>query len=207
MSAEPSTSIDVHQVTPAGDVLALTHDPLDCMAITNSVGDDGAGAIATFIGTTRDSFEGGQSTMSARGSELMAVSPGKRVTRLTYEAYSALCIRTFASIVSRARALSSCTNAHALPSSSAPAPSPTDPSPSTLKRIALHHRLGEVPVGQASIIIAVSSPHRREAFRACEWILEEVKREAQVWKREWYADEGAGGKEEGSTWKSNAPVA
>ena len=39
------------------------------------------------------------------------------------------------------------------------------------------------------IVIAVSSPHRKEAFVACEQILEEVKRKAQIWKREYYEGE------------------
>jgi molybdopterin synthase catalytic subunit len=69
-----------------------------------------------------------------------------------------------------------------------------------LVKVAIHHRLGEVPVGQASIVIAVSSPHRRQAFEACEYILEEVKKKAQVWKREWYA-EGDGAT---ALWKENA---
>jgi molybdopterin synthase catalytic subunit len=62
--------------------------------------------------------------------------------------------------------------------------------------------LGEVPVGEASIVIAVSSPHRREAFEACEFVLEEVKKQAQIWKREWYLDDGAS-KDDQSAWKEN----
>ena len=64
---------------------------------------------------------------------------------------------------------------------------------------ALYHRLGTVPVGEPSIVIAVSSPHRKEAFRACEFILEEVKRKAQIWKREYYEGE----REEDAEWKEN----
>ena len=64
---------------------------------------------------------------------------------------------------------------------------------------AVYHRLGTVPVGEASIVIAVSSPHRKEAFQACENILEEVKLKAQIWKREYYA----GVREEDAQWKAN----
>ena len=67
-------------------------------------------------------------------------------------------------------------------------------------RCALVHRLGNVPVGEPSIFIAVSSPHRREAFEACEYILEEVKKHAQLWKREFYE----GDNEEDAEWKANA---
>lgn len=49
-------------------------------------------------------------------------------------------------------------------------------------------------------MIAVSSPHRREAFAACELILEEVKKKAQIWKREYYEGE----REEDAEWKANA---
>ncbi|PPR05703.1 hypothetical protein CVT26_008944 [Gymnopilus dilepis] len=69
----------------------------------------------------------------------------------------------------------------------------------SLIRCAIHHRLGTVPVGEASIVIAVSSPHRKEAFKACEEILEEVKRKAQIWKREYYEGED----EENAEWKRN----
>lgn len=48
-------------------------------------------------------------------------------------------------------------------------------------------------------MIAVSSPHRKEAFLACEQILEEVKLKAQIWKREFYEGE----REEDAEWKAN----
>jgi len=48
-------------------------------------------------------------------------------------------------------------------------------------------------------VIAVSTPHRREAFEACEFILEEVKRKAQIWKREYYEGED----ENTAEWKAN----
>ncbi|KAI8990512.1 Molybdopterin biosynthesis MoaE [Trametes punicea] len=70
---------------------------------------------------------------------------------------------------------------------------------SPLIRSAVHHRLGAVPVGEPSIVIAVSSPHRKEAFMACELILEEVKTKAQIWKREFYEGE----REEDAEWKAN----
>jgi molybdopterin synthase catalytic subunit len=56
-----------------------------------------------------------------------------------------------------------------------------------------------VPVLKYQIVIAVSSPHRKEAFRACEFILEEVKKKAQIWKREFYEGED----ESTATWKEN----
>ena len=55
---------------------------------------------------------------------------------------------------------------------------------------AIVHRLGTVPVGEASVAIAASAPHRREAFGAAEWLMEQVKRVVPVWKREEAADGG-----------------
>jgi molybdopterin synthase catalytic subunit len=57
----------------------------------------------------------------------------------------------------------------------------------TTPRCVVDHRLGTAPVGEPSIVIAVSSPHRKEAFVACE--LEELKLKAQIWKREYYEGE------------------
>lgn len=53
-----------------------------------------------------------------------------------------------------------------------------------LKGIAMIHRLGTVPIGEESILIAVSSPHRQAAWRAGEEALEECKSRVEVWKRE-----------------------
>jgi molybdopterin synthase catalytic subunit len=57
-----------------------------------------------------------------------------------------------------------------------------------LEACAIVHRLGTVPVGEASVAIAASAPHRREAFAAAEWLMEQVKRVVPVWKREEAAD-------------------
>lgn len=50
------------------------------------------------------------------------------------------------------------------------------------------HRLGAVPVGEASVAVATSAPHRREAFAAAEWIMERIKQAVPIWKREEAAD-------------------
>lgn len=51
-------------------------------------------------------------------------------------------------------------------------------------RVAVRHRVGEVVVGEASIAIAAAAPHRAEAFAACRFVIEEVKRRLPVWKKE-----------------------
>ena len=59
-------------------------------------------------------------------------------------------------------------------------------------KIFLEHAKGYAPVGEISILIAVGSGHRDEAFKICRYILEEVKHQSPIWKKEHYAD----GKEE-----------
>jgi molybdopterin synthase catalytic subunit/molybdopterin converting factor small subunit len=55
-------------------------------------------------------------------------------------------------------------------------------------RAAIVHRLGEVPVGEASVVIAIASPHRAAAYEASRAALERLKAEIPIWKREHYAD-------------------
>ena len=54
------------------------------------------------------------------------------------------------------------------------------------------HRLGRLEIGETSVAVAVSSPHRKEAFEACRFAIDTLKRKAPVWKKEFYAD--------GSSW-------
>jgi molybdopterin synthase catalytic subunit len=105
------------------------------------------------------------------------------VTLLEYQAYSKLAIVTMENIIKAALNKN------------------RDNPTKRIVRCAVEHRLGVVPVGKPSIIIAVSAPHRREAFVTCEQILEEVKAKAQIWKREYYQGEP----EEAAQWKANAP--
>ncbi|MYG81154.1 MAG: molybdenum cofactor biosynthesis protein MoaE [Gemmatimonadetes bacterium] len=59
------------------------------------------------------------------------------------------------------------------------------------QRIAAVHRLGRLAVGEVSVAIAVSAPHRAEAFAAARYIIEEIKKRLPVWKREHYLDRAA----------------
>jgi molybdopterin synthase catalytic subunit len=63
-------------------------------------------------------------------------------------------------------------------------------------RAAIVHRLGEVPVGEASVAIAIGSPHRAAAYEASRTALERLKAEIPIWKREHYADGEAAWREE-----------
>lgn len=57
-----------------------------------------------------------------------------------------------------------------------------------LSRCVVHHRLGPVAVGEASVAIAASAPHRREAFAAAEWLMERIKEAVPIWKCEEHPD-------------------
>jgi molybdopterin synthase catalytic subunit len=87
---------------------------------------------------------------------------GRRVDRLEYEAYEPLALRAFARIAEEAAA----------------------EWPDVV--LGLHHRVGTLAVGEASIIIAAASPHRAEAFAVCRYAIERVKQIAPIWKREYF---------------------
>jgi molybdopterin synthase catalytic subunit len=53
-------------------------------------------------------------------------------------------------------------------------------------RLALHHRIGRIEIGDASVAIAAASAHRAEAFSACRYAIERVKQIAPIWKREFF---------------------
>ena len=57
-----------------------------------------------------------------------------------------------------------------------------------LMQLTVLHRIGFVPVGEASLLVRVCSQHRVEAFRACSWIVDELKRRVPIWKRPRFAD-------------------
>jgi molybdopterin synthase catalytic subunit len=55
-------------------------------------------------------------------------------------------------------------------------------------RVALRHRLGALAVGDSAVAVVAAGGHREEAFAACRYVIEEVKRRLPIWKRERYAD-------------------
>ena len=52
-----------------------------------------------------------------------------------------------------------------------------------LKLVIVHHRIGFIPVGKPSLFLRVASPHRREGFRASQWIVDELKKRVPIWKK------------------------
>jgi molybdopterin synthase catalytic subunit len=91
-------------------------------------------------------------------------SRGKRVLRLEYESYEPLALKAFERIAAEAQ--------HRWPE----------------VRLSVHHRLGTLRVGEASVAIAAASPHRGEAFAACRYAIERVKQIAPIWKHEFFED-------------------
>lgn len=65
-------------------------------------------------------------------------------------------------------------------------------------RAAMVHRLGRLAIGEASVVIAVSAPHRAEAFDACRFAIDALKASVPIWKKEVWAD--------GSAWVEGTPV-
>lgn len=57
-----------------------------------------------------------------------------------------------------------------------------------IAHIGIVHRTGRTEIGETSVVIAVSAPHRRAAFEACEWAIRELKRTVPIWKKEVFAD-------------------
>jgi molybdopterin synthase catalytic subunit len=88
---------------------------------------------------------------------------GRRVERLEYEAYVGMAERTLARIGEEVGARHKC-------------------------RVSVLHRIGVLVPGEAAVVIACAAPHRAPAFLACEEVLERLKKEAPIWKREVYSD-------------------
>jgi molybdopterin synthase catalytic subunit len=55
-----------------------------------------------------------------------------------------------------------------------------------IAHIGIVHRTGRIDIGETSVVIAASAPHRRAAFQACEWAIKELKRTVPIWKKEIY---------------------
>jgi molybdopterin synthase catalytic subunit len=67
-----------------------------------------------------------------------------------------------------------------------------------LGRIVLLHRVGEVPIGESAVLVAVSAPHRPEAFEAARFCIDTIKQTVPIWKREAWT--GGPGGQPGESW-------
>ncbi len=91
-------------------------------------------------------------------------SEGRAVLKMEYHGYPEMAEKVLASIIAKAY------------------------EQWAIEKVAVQHRLGTLELKEASIMIVVSSPHRKEAFEACRFIIEEIKKELPVWKKEHFAD-------------------
>ena len=66
-----------------------------------------------------------------------------------------------------------------------------------IHRVAMAHRLGRLQIGETSVFIAVSSPHRPAAFDACRFAIDTLKRTVPIWKKEYFED--------GAVWADGEP--
>ena len=57
-----------------------------------------------------------------------------------------------------------------------------------IAKLAVVHQVGRVEIGKPSVVIAVAGPHRAEAFEACRWIIDTLKKDVAIWKKEVWAD-------------------
>lgn len=128
----------------SGGDFRLSAEPLSLDAAVDEVRSPDAGAIATFVGTTR------------------AHSRGREVVHLEYEAYEGMAEQTMAALADELRARHS------------------------LIAVAIHHRVGRVGIGETSVVIAVSAPHRADALAACRDAIDTLKVSVPLWKKEIY---------------------
>lgn len=105
-----------------------------------------SGAVNVFIGTTRNH------------------SHGRKVTRLEYEAYLPMALKTLEELQQEAK------------------------NRWDLHDVTIVHRVGRVDVGEASVVIAVSSAHRDEAYQASRFLIDQLKKVVPIWKREFFED-------------------
>jgi len=88
---------------------------------------------------------------------------GRTVTRLEYSAYESMAEEECANIVAEAEGR-------------------------WPVRVALQHRVGALEIGDVAVAVAAAGAHRDEAFAACRFVIEEVKRRVPIWKKEFYHD-------------------
>jgi molybdopterin synthase catalytic subunit len=128
----------------SGGSFRLSGDALSLDAVVDEVRSDRAGAIATFVGTTR------------------VDSRGRTVEYLEYEAYEGMAERVMSDIAAELK------------------------ERYDVCEVAIHHRTGRVDIGDPSVVIAVSAPHRQDALAACKDAIDTLKEQVPLWKKEVY---------------------
>ena len=142
-------------------VFELSPEPLDPGRAFERVGDAGCGGTCVFVGTTRER------------------NRDQDVVKLDYEAFEAMAGPEMA------RIFRDCAGRFGPRAGEADG----EPEDAELRlRMLVQHRTGTVGVGEASVVVAVASPHRDAAFRAARFLIDELKARLPVWKKEVYRD-------------------
>ncbi len=90
---------------------------------------------------------------------------GRAVDYLDYQAYESMALQVFQNISDRCH--------QKFPD---------------ITEVVIHHRLGKLKIGEISVLVAISSPHRAEAFEACRYVIDSLKTDAPIWKKEFWLD-------------------
>lgn len=133
-------------VAGGGGVFRVVDRPLTLQEVVDAVSGPGQGGVVTFSGAIR------------------AVSKGKQVSHLEYEAFPPMAEKQMARIADEA--------ATKWPG----------------VQVAIVHRVGRLAPGELAVVIAASAPHRKEAFLACEHAIDRLKQDVPIWKKETTSD-------------------
>jgi len=150
-------------VDPATRILELRDEPLGrsiLADLADRLATPGDGAVVGFIGRTRET----PGTPAPGQEEEAARHSGRDVEALDYEAHESMALAVLAQIADEIADRFGVT------------------------RLAIVHRTGEVPLGEASIAIVACAPHRGAAFDAARYGIDETKARAPIWKAERFAD-------------------
>ncbi len=136
-----------------------------------------------FAALTRESIDAGEFVAAAKRGEDGAVvvfdgvvrnnTHGRATLYLDYEAYEEMAARQMRTLAAEAR------------------------NRFGVRHVVLVHRLGRLYVGETSVLIVVASAHRAQAFEACRWLIDTLKRTVPIWKKETFVD--------GAVWAAGEP--
>jgi molybdopterin synthase catalytic subunit len=146
-------------------MIELTDLPIDVAHVLTQVQDPECGAEVLFVGTTRQ-WTAAHATPHNDAHNAALGGQRLETSHLVYEAYREMALLQMSKLEAEAR--------RRWP----------------IRQVALVHRLGTVAVGEASVAVAVSTPHRSEAFEAARWLIDELKHHVPIWKQEHYVQHG-----------------
>lgn len=142
-------------------MLKIISQPINPAEVIAFMRTPSSGGIDVFLGQVRN------------------ISKGREVTKLYYEAYEPLALKTFQQIEAEMH------------------------EQWELEKIAMVHRIGMMNVFEDAVIVAVSAVHRKEAFEACRYGIDNLKKRAAIWKKEFFADGSVVADMPNTAWSAN----